>query len=71
MCLKIFNNERHINKESFKEIFRDHWPDFKKKYCRYNTKYYEVIVKKMLNCGEVLSGYSLYVCGNCGISEKK
>ncbi len=71
MCLKILNNERHINKETFKDIFRDHWTDFKQKYRRYNTKYYEVIIKKMLNCGEALSGYSLYVCGNCGLSEKK
>ena len=25
----------------------------------------------MLNCGSFSSGYSLYVCGNCGIEEKK
>ena len=71
MCLKIFNNERHINKETFKDIFRDHWTAFKKKYRRYNTKYYDEIIKKMLNCGETLCGYSLYVCSECGMDEKK
>ena len=60
-----------IDKETFKQIFRDHWEDFKNKSPRYRAPYYDEVIKKMLNCGDVLSGYSLYVCSECGLEEKK
>jgi hypothetical protein len=60
-----------VDKEVFKDIFRDHWEDFKKRSPRYGAPYYDEVIKKMLNCGEVVSGYSLYVCSNCGLEEKK
>ena len=71
MCLKIFNNERHIDKETFKQIFRDHRKVFQKKRIRYSSGYYDEVIEKMLNCGKEFSGYSVYVCGECGGDEKK
>lgn len=55
----------------FKQIFIDYWEIFKKKCNRYNSVYYENVITKMLNCGELFFGYSLYVCGYCGMTEKK
>ena len=41
-----------ISKETFKQIFRDHWPLFKERHRRYDTPYYETVIQKMLNCGD-------------------
>lgn len=60
-----------IDKERFKEIFKDYWDEFKDKNPRYSGSYYSVIIEKMLNCGSVVSGYSEYVCSECGQDEKK
>ena len=35
----------------FKQIFADHWPGFKQFRPRYDTRYYDDLVAKMLGCG--------------------
>ncbi len=35
----------------FKQIFVEHWEGFKHVYPRYNTRYYDDLVDKMLGCG--------------------
>ena len=64
-------SETTVDKEVFKDIFRDHWDDFQRKFPRYRDAYYDEVIKKMLNCGDVISGYSMYVCSECGQEEKK
>ncbi|MBC8554312.1 MAG: transposase [Candidatus Brocadiales bacterium] len=51
----------------FKEIFSDNWDGFKKDHSRYDTKYYDGLVEKMLSCGNPEEmGYIEYLCQSCG-----
>ena len=51
----------------FKQIFVDHWDGFKHVYPRYNTRYYDGLIDKMLDCGNPDEmGYIEYHCEHCG-----
>lgn len=51
----------------FKQIFADHWDVFKQSRPRYNTRYYDSLVEKMLGCGNPdQMGYIEYRCQHCG-----
>jgi Putative transposase/Transposase zinc-binding domain len=51
----------------FKQIFVDHWDGFKHVYPRYNTRYYDGLIDKMLDCGNPdQMGYIEYRCEHCG-----
>src|SRR5947209_5966514 len=51
----------------FKQIFADHWDEFKHAHPRYQTAYYEGLVAKMLGCGNSEQmGYVEYRCLHCG-----
>ena len=51
----------------FKQIFVDHWDGFKHVYPRYDTRYYDGLVDKMLGCGNPdQMGYLEYRCEHCG-----
>jgi Putative transposase/Transposase zinc-binding domain len=51
----------------FKQIFAEHWDGFKHLYPRYDTRYYDGLVEKMLGCGHPEKmGYSEYRCLHCG-----
>lgn len=52
-----------VDKETSKQIFRDHWPEFVKQYPRYAEK--EIIIEKMLGCGDPANGYTEYICPDC------
>lgn len=55
------------DKDTFKQIFRDHWDAFKAKYPRFDTTDYDGAVQKMLDCGDpVKMGYVQYRCLFCG-----
>ena len=61
----------HIAKETFKQIFRDHWDEFKNSQPRYNTPYYDEVIQKMLDCGDPSKmGYIRYLCTGCGHTHK-
>ena len=50
-----------------KQIFADHWEAFQHAHPRYRTAYYDVLVAKMLACGNPdQMGYSEYRCLDCG-----
>lgn len=63
-------SKQHIDKETFKLIFRDHWNAFKLAYPTYNNSYYDQIIQKMLDCGDSEKmGYVQYRCFYCGESR--
>jgi hypothetical protein len=51
----------------FKQIFADHWDGFKHAHPRYDRRYYDGLVEKMLGCGNPdQMGYIDYRCLHCG-----
>jgi len=51
----------------FKQIFADHWEEFKRLHHRYAKPYYDALVHKMLGCGDPERvGYIEYRCLQCG-----
>lgn len=67
MSLRV---EKPSDKNVFKQIFENHWSEFKNKYPSYDSPQYNEAVEKMLGCGELSSGYSEYTCMDCGHSHK-
>jgi len=54
------------DKNTFREIFEEHWEEFKRRYPRYNTSQYDDPVEKMKGCGRAENGCAEYVCMHCG-----
>jgi Putative transposase/Transposase zinc-binding domain len=51
----------------FQQIFADHWEAFQHAHRRYQTPYYDELVRKMLDCGNPAKmGYVEYRCLHCG-----
>jgi Putative transposase/Transposase zinc-binding domain len=51
----------------FQQIFADHWEAFQQAHPRYQTPYYNGLVRKMLDCGNPAKiGYVEYRCLHCG-----
>ena len=51
----------------FQHIFADHWEAFQHAHPRYQTPYYDELVRKMLDCGNPAQmGYAEYRCLHCG-----
>src|SRR5947208_4648901 len=56
----------------FQQIFVEHWDGFKRVYPRYNNPYYDVLVDKMLACGDPEKmGYIEYRCLHCGQGQHR
>ena len=56
----------------FKQIFVEHWEGFKHVSPRYNTRYYDGLVDKMLGCGNPdKMGDLAYRCPHCGQGEHR
>ena len=63
--------EPHIDKNSFKQIFRDHWEAFKAAHSLYNTPHHDEVVQKMLDCGDPEKmGFAQYRCTFCGETRR-
>jgi hypothetical protein len=61
----------HIDKDTFKQIFRDHWDAFKAAYPQFATPDYDLPVLKMLDCGDPEKmGYAQYRCTYCGDTRR-
>jgi len=56
-------DKEKVDKGAFKQIFRDYWDIFVERYPRYEQVSY--VIRKMLGCGDIASGYSEYVCPEC------
>lgn len=51
----------------FKQLFAEHWDGFKRVYPRYDKRYYDELVDKMLGCGNPdKMGSTEYRCLHCG-----
>ena len=51
----------------FKQIFVEHWEEFKRVYPRYDKRYFDELVDQMLGCGNPdKMGYIAYRCLQCG-----
>jgi hypothetical protein len=51
----------------FKQIFAEHWDEFKRVHHRYDAPYYDALVHKMLGCGDPEKvGDIAYRCLQCG-----
>ena len=59
------------DKEIFRNIFIDHWDQFKEEHPRYDKPQYEEPVQKMLGCGKESNGYSEYICMYCGRDRRR
>jgi len=70
LSLMLSPNTR-IDKETFRQIFIDHWDGFKNKNPSYNKAQYEEVIQKMLNYGKESGGYTEYICMNCGQDRRK
>lgn len=62
----INGKEQEVDKNILKQIFTEHWEEFKEKYPRYQNGIYETVISKMLGCGDKVNGYSVYRCEHCG-----
>jgi len=58
------------SKNVFKQIFIDHWAEFLEMNPEYQTEYYDVVIKKMLGCGDPENGFIAYRCLRCGEVKK-
>ncbi len=63
--------DQRVDKETFRQIFLDHWDGFKNTYPSYDTAQYEEVVQKMLECGSEMGGYTEYICMQCGKDRRK
>ena len=59
------NKSQKIDKQTFKDIFRDHFGDFVMRYPRYQAEHIRDVVERMLGCAEEESGYATYKCMDC------
>jgi len=56
-----------INKNTFKQIFYDHWDAFKQMYPKFDCSDYNDTIQKMLDCGDPEKmGFVQYRCCHCG-----
>ena len=56
-----------IDKNTFKQIFYDHWDAFKQSRPRFDSPDYNDTIQKMLSCGDPEKmGFVQYRCCNCG-----
>ncbi len=62
----INGKEQELYKNILKQIFIEHWEEFKERYRRYRSGIYETTINKMLGCGDKANGYSVYRCKHCG-----
>lgn len=65
MLAVVNNRQERIHKETFKQIFIDHFSAFQDKYPRFKEEYFTKAVKKMLGCAEEENGFSKYTCPTC------
>src|SRR5437764_1309430 len=61
---------QRVDKDTFKQIFRDHWGTFQQGHPRYQDRHVQAVIDKMLGCGTPESGYTTYLCPHC-LEEKR
>jgi Putative transposase/Transposase zinc-binding domain len=61
---------QRVDKDTFKQIFRDHWETFQQHHPRYQERHVQAVIDKMLGCGTSEAGYTTYLCPHC-LEEKR
>ena len=62
---------QRVDKDTFKQIFRDHWDSFRTFHPRFDTPYHNSVLQKMLDCGDPEKmGYVQYRCCGCGETQR-
>ena len=61
---------QRVDKDTFKQIFRDHWETFQQRQSRYQDRHVQAVIDKMLSCGTLEAGYTTYLCPTC-LAEKR
>jgi Transposase zinc-binding domain len=61
---------QRVDKDTFKQIFRDHWETFQQHHPRYQERHVQAAIEKMLGCGTPEAGYTTYLCPHC-LEEKR
>ena len=61
---------QRVDKDTFKQIFRDPWGPFQQRYPRYQDRHVQAVIDKMLSCGTPESGYTTSL-GPHGLEERR
>src|SRR5262252_10995757 len=61
---------QRVDKNTFKQLFRDHWRPFQQRHPRYQDCHVQAVIDKRLGCGTPESGYTSYLCPHC-LEEKR
>src|SRR5258706_12299455 len=61
---------QRVDKDTFKQICRDHWGPFQQRHPRYQDRHVQAVIDKMLGCGPLEAGYTTYLCPH-GLAEKR
>src|SRR5256885_6701028 len=64
------HNRQRVDKDTFKQIFRDHWGPFQQRHPRYQDRHVQAVIDKRLGCGTLEAGYTTYLCPHC-LEEKR
>ena len=64
------HNRQRVDKNTFKQIFRDYWGPFQQRHPRYQDRHVQAVIDKMLGCGTLEAGYTTYLCPHC-LEEKR
>ena len=61
---------QQVDKDTFQQIFRDHWEPFQQHQPRYQDRHVQAVIDNMLGCGTVEAGYTTSLCPHC-LEEKR
>jgi len=61
---------QRVDKDTFKQIFRDHWETFQQYHPRYQDRHMQAVIDNMLGCGTLEAGYTTYLCPH-GLEETR
>ncbi len=59
------HNRQRVDKDTFKQIFRDHWGPFQQRHSRYQDRHVQAVIDKRLGCGPLEAGSTTYRCPHC------
>jgi hypothetical protein len=61
---------QRVDKDTFKQIFRDHWEPFQQSHPRYQDRHVQAVIDKRLGCGPLEAGSTTYLGPPC-LEEKR
>jgi hypothetical protein len=61
---------QRVDKDTFKQIFHDHWGPFQQGHPRYQDRHVQAVIDKLLGGGTPESGSTTDVCPH-GLAEKR